>query len=178
MSHAGGVGGAPGGQYGGYPGGMGGPGQGLGQGPSSALGGPMGGSMMSTQPGQQQQQKPVAVQPVPAVAAPVVVNSGPPPECVQQLGQYIDHLTSICSPPEKRQMQMVSAAYSHLLEKFGLNEVSAEVLQKLAHLVVELTQRNFVGASAMQTDLANTAWGQHKEWIKGLKVLIQLASKK
>ena len=75
-------------------------------------------------------------------------------------------------------MQMVSAAYAHLLEKFGANEVSAEVLQKLAHLVMELTQHNFVGASGMQTDLANTAWGQHKEWIKGLKVLIQLASKK
>jgi protein transport protein SEC31 len=112
--------------------------------------------------------------PAPKPAAPV----GPPPECIQQLGQLIDSITAICSPPEKRQMQMVSAAHAHLLEKWAAGEVGADVLQKLAQLVADLAQRNFVGASAMQTDLANTAWGQHKEWIKGLKVLIQLASKK
>lgn len=27
-------------------------------------------------------------------------------------------------------------------------------------------------------DLANTVWNAHKEWLKGLKVLIQLAAKK
>ena len=73
---------------------------------------------------------------------------------------------------------MVSAAYTHLLEKFASNELAADVLQKLSFLVAELLQRNFTAAGALQTDLANTAWGQHKEWIKGLKVLIQLASKK
>ena len=112
--------------------------------------------------------------PAPKPAAPV----GPPPESVQQLGQLIESITAICSPPEKRQMQMVSAAYAHLLEKWAAGEVGADVLLKLAQLVADLAQRNFAGASAMQTDLANTAWGQHKEWIKGLKVLIQLASKK
>ena len=94
------------------------------------------------------------------------------------MGQLIDSITAVCSPPEKRQMQMVSAAHAHLLEKWAAGEVGADVLQKLAQLVGDLAQRNFVGASTMQTDLANTAWGQHKEWIKGLKVLIQLASKK
>ena len=87
------MGGMPGGAgaYGGFPGGggMGGPlsGLGQGQGPSSSMGG-----NMTVQPSQQQPQ------PKPVAAAPVVP-SGPPPECVQQLGQYIDHLTSICSPP-------------------------------------------------------------------------------
>jgi len=27
-------------------------------------------------------------------------------------------------------------------------------------------------------DLANTVWNQHKDWIKGIKIFIQLASKK
>ena len=102
------------GTYGGYPGGMGGPG------PSSSMG-----TSMSVQPTPQQQQpqqpqqKPVAIQPV-AVAP--VVPSGPPPECVQQLGQYIDHLTSICSPPEKRQMQVFIAVAVAYHTPFSIGE--------------------------------------------------------
>jgi protein transport protein SEC31 len=57
------------------------------------------------------------------------------------------------------------------------NQVSQEVMLKIGQLVDDLNSRNFVGASATQTDLVNTAWTQHKEWIKGIKVLIQLSSK-
>jgi hypothetical protein len=46
---------------------------------------------------------------------------------------------------------MVSAAYSHLLDKYRAGEVSGEVLQKLTQLVTDLQNRNFAGASAMQT---------------------------
>lgn len=30
----------------------------------------------------------------------------------------------------------------------------------------------------LKQDLANTAWNLHKDWIKGLKVFIQIAAKK
>lgn len=32
--------------------------------------------------------------------------------------------------------------------------------------------------SLILQDLANTVWNQHKDWIKGIKILIQLAAKK
>jgi hypothetical protein len=100
------------------------------------------------------------------------------PDFIPTLSQLITDLTAIVSPPEKRQMLMVSGAFSHLCQMLETGEVAGDVLQKLSQLVSDLSNRNFSGASAIQTDLANTVWSLHKEWIKGLKVLIQLASKK
>ena len=48
-------------------------------------------------------------------------------------------------------MQMVSAAFNHLCEKLKGGEVAADVVQKLSQLVSDLTNRNYVNASAIQT---------------------------
>jgi hypothetical protein len=48
-------------------------------------------------------------------------------------------------------MQMVSAAFSHLSDKLRAGEVAAEVVQKLSQLVSDLANRNFTGASSIQT---------------------------
>jgi hypothetical protein len=48
-------------------------------------------------------------------------------------------------------MQMVSAAFSHLSDKLRAGEVAAEVVQKLSQLVSDLANRNFNGASSIQT---------------------------
>jgi hypothetical protein len=53
--------------------------------------------------------------------------------------------------------------------------VAEDVLGKIAAYVECLGARNIAGANAVQTDLANSHWSQHKEWIKGLKTLLQLA---
>jgi hypothetical protein len=122
--------------------------------------------------------QPVTGVPQPAIPKPVVqaepVDSGP----AIALGTYISQMTEIANPLEKRQLAMVSTAYNNLLEKINTNEVSADVMNKIAQLVSELNSRNFVAANAIQTNLANTEWNSHKEWIKGVKILIQLASKK
>ena len=122
--------------------------------------------------------QPVTGVPQPAIPKPVVqaepVDSGP----AIALGTYISQMTEIANPLEKRQLAMVSTAYNNLLEKINTNEVSADVMNKIAQLVSELNSRNFVAANAIQTNLANTEWNLHKEWIKGVKILIQLASKK
>ena len=46
---------------------------------------------------------------------------------------------------------MVKVAYSHLSEKLNTNQITGEVLQKLAKYVEFMTQRNFPGANAIQT---------------------------
>lgn len=102
----------------------------------------------------------------------------PLPEAVVTLGQLIASITAAVGPADKRQMASVSESYSHLVKKATAGEVSEDVVAKIGHLVHELTVRNFAAASAIQTDLANTVWAQHKEWIKGLKFLIQVAGKK
>ncbi|RYG64329.1 hypothetical protein EON64_14245 [archaeon] len=79
---------------------------------------------------------------------------------------------------DKKQLAMVRTGYAALQEKIRANEVDGGVLAKLGVFMEHMANRNFPGASAVQTDLANTAWSEHKEWVKGLKNLIQLASRK
>jgi len=98
---------------------------------------------------------------------------------ILQLNEIIKSLQAVVkSPMEKKQMGVVAAAYEILVEQIGRGEVSQEVMMKVAALVEYLSTRNFPAASQLQTDLANTVWAQHKEWIKGIKVLNQLAAKK
>ncbi|KAJ1425674.1 hypothetical protein B484DRAFT_451002 [Ochromonadaceae sp. CCMP2298] len=99
--------------------------------------------------------------------------------CLAQLQQIIASLTAaVTSPTEKKQMGMVQAALEVLQQQVAKGEVAAEVQQKLSYLVEYLGARNFAAASQVQTDLANTVWGAHKDWIKGIKILNQLAAKK
>ena len=101
-------------------------------------------------------------------------------------------------------MVMVNESFQHLCKKAAAGEVAADVLQKVGQLAADVAARNFPSASAIQAvsrhifvlsvgsmahssmlhcqyhiqDLANTVWNQHKDWIKGLKVFIQVAAKK
>ena len=55
------------------------------------------------------------------------------------------------SPADKKQITSVRQSYGNLVEKMNGNEVSGEVLGKLAALIDCFMQRNFPGASAIQT---------------------------
>eukprot|EP01035_Chromulina_nebulosa_P017943 gene17943-23567_t len=115
----------------------------------------------------------------PVVAPAKKAENVPLPESVHILGGLISQIGgTIVNPADKRQFTAVNQSYNTLCEKISSNEVSADVLQKISLLVQELTNRSYSSANAIQVDLANTVWSQHKEWLKGIKVLIQLASKK
>ena len=87
-------------------------------------------------------------------------------------------VVTLTSPQDKKQLVMVRTGYTALQEKMRANEVDAGVLAKLTAFVEHMANRNFPLATAVQTDLVNTAWNEHKEWVKGLKNLIQLANRK
>ena len=57
----------------------------------------------------------------------------------------------ITAPAEKKQLVVVSAAYSVLVKMVQRNEVAPEVMQKIAVLVECLCGRNFAGANQVQT---------------------------
>ena len=52
---------------------------------------------------------------------------------------------------DKRQVTAIKHSYANLLEKSASNDVSAEVMQKIANIVRDLTSGNYVGANAIQT---------------------------
>ena len=122
--------------------------------------------------------QPVTGMPQPAIPKPTIQSEPVDSAPAMALGSYITQLTETANPLEKRQLAMVSTAYNNLLEKINTSEVSQDVMNKIAQLVSELQSRNFAAANTIQTNLANTEWNVHKEWIKGVKILIQLVSKK
>lgn len=82
------------------------------------------------------------------------------------------------SPAEKKQITVLRQSFSALQERLRNNDISADILQKITAFMECMVNRNFAGATVIQTDLVNTAWDAHKDWIKALKGLIQLASRK
>ncbi len=60
-------------------------------------------------------------------------------------------LLDVLSAPEKRQLVQVNQCYSHLLEMIGKNEVAEPIRQKVAQIAVELQNRNYPAATAIQT---------------------------
>ncbi len=113
-------------------------------------------------------------QPAPAPAAAVApVDS----TAVAALGAIIDGLSATATPVEKRQLAMIATNHKTLVEKAEANQVSAEVMGKVGALVQAIQVRDFTAATAIQADLANTAWAQHGSWIKGIKMLLPIISK-
>jgi hypothetical protein len=72
-------------------------------------------------------------------------------------------------------MGAVNVSYEHLVAKVAENDVSSEVMGKIANFVNNLVTKNFNAANAVQMDLTNTEWTKHKDWIKGLKLLLKIA---
>lgn len=132
-----------------------------------------------SQPQSQVQGQAQAMTPEPAASSSAAYTGEGEDQCIAILGQLIENTAMIASsnPVEKKQVAMIRSAYTHLLNRQASRELSVEVMGKLSRFVDCIVQRNFNGASTIQTDLANTAWGQHKEWIKGIKILLQLSMK-
>ena len=72
---------------------------------------------------------------------------------------------------------MLKGALAALHKQMGDGSISPETVGKLDQLVVFLHAKNSAAANKINTDLTNTVWAQHKDWIKGLKYLIQLHCK-
>jgi protein transport protein SEC31 len=145
------------------------------------------------QPVQQQQQKlaptPTPTQPVaepqtvapqaePAVAAASVaasvsVGGGAGAE----LQAMLDAVTGKVTGGDKRQTAMIKTALAALHKQIAGGVVSPETMGKLDQLVTALLAKNSAAANVINTDLTNSVWALHKDWIKGLKYLIQLHCK-
>ena len=65
-----------------------------------------------------------------------------------------------------------------LLKRLSRGDIDDEVSHKVDHMVTSLRSRDYATAAAIQSGLANSDWKDHKDWLKGIKFLIQLATKK
>jgi protein transport protein SEC31 len=79
---------------------------------------------------------------------------------------------------EKKQLVEVQKGVALLIQKLGVGGVDADTCGMMLQLVQVMGARDYNSANAINTNLANTVWKDHKDWLKGIKFLIQLVSKK
>jgi protein transport protein SEC31 len=79
---------------------------------------------------------------------------------------------------EKKQLDEAEKGVAILVKKLNRDEISDPMVDQVFALVNAISQHDFAAALAYQTTMANSEWRDHKDWLKGIKILIQLASKK
>lgn len=94
------------------------------------------------------------------------------------LGASVSLDQAVLNPIEKRQLSEAEKGIAILVKKLARDDLSGDIVDQVFALANAVSQRDFATALAIQTALANCEWRDQKDWLKGLKVLIQLASKK
>uniref|UniRef100_A0A7S3PXW7 WW domain-containing protein n=1 Tax=Chaetoceros debilis TaxID=122233 RepID=A0A7S3PXW7_9STRA len=80
-------------------------------------------------------------------------------------------------PSEKKQLAEVQKAAAIFSKRLAQVDVPTDVADKVGQIVAALKNNDFLTATGVHTSLVNTVWKQHKDWLKGLKFLIQMTSK-
>lgn len=82
------------------------------------------------------------------------------------------------SASDKRQLLEAEKGVAICIKRLAIGDIEASVQQKVSALVDALLKRDYNTTTALQKNLVNEDWKEHKDWLKGIKFLIQLASKR
>jgi len=55
--------------------------------------------------------------------------------------------------------------------------MESDMAEKLGKIVATMNNKDYPSASAIHTGLVNSVWKEHKDWLKGIKLLIQMSAK-
>jgi len=81
------------------------------------------------------------------------------------------------SSVDKRQLIEAQKAVAIFSKRLALGDVSDEVANQMLSMTTFLSGYDWASATAAQTALVSNEWKEHKEWLKGIKALVQLATK-
>jgi protein transport protein SEC31 len=94
------------------------------------------------------------------------------------LSSLYDHLASISQPSDARQLDEAKKGLDVLVKKLARGEIDDVINNKLLTMCSQIGDYDFRAATATQTAIVNSDWRSHKDWLKGLKTLLQLAVKR
>mmetsp|Transcript_4865 Transcript_4865/g.6298 ORF Transcript_4865/g.6298 Transcript_4865/m.6298 type:complete len:1158 (+) Transcript_4865:55-3528(+) len=91
-------------------------------------------------------------------------------------------VTSLSSLPlmgsETKQMAEVEKGTAIFSKRLGRNDIDNNVAQKVDQIVTAIKNKDFAAASGIHTSLVNSVWKDNKDWLKGMKFLIQMCAKR
>jgi protein transport protein SEC31 len=79
---------------------------------------------------------------------------------------------------EQKQASESQKAVAVFIKTVARGGVGADIVNKVRFILYSLQNRDYASASAIITGLVSNEWKDHKDWLKGLKFLVQMASKK
>lgn len=79
---------------------------------------------------------------------------------------------------EKKQATESQKGVAVFIKTLARGGVDADVASKVGSMLTALQGRDYASASSIVTGLVSNEWKDHKDWLKGLKFLVQMATKK
>jgi protein transport protein SEC31 len=87
-------------------------------------------------------------------------------------------ITSAIGSMEQKQASESQKAVAVFIKTLARGGVSADVANKVRYILFSLQNRDYATASSIITGLVSNEWKDHKDWLKGLKFMVQMSSKK
>lgn len=81
-------------------------------------------------------------------------------------------------PADKKQMSEGEKGIAILLKRLARGDIDPLVANKMSAMVTALRNGDFATAASIQTGLVTSDWRDNKDWLKGIKNVIQIATKK
>ena len=81
------------------------------------------------------------------------------------------------SAMDKRLIGEAEKAVAVLLKRLTRGDISEDISEKVLTMTTHITSYDFRAAQSIQTGLVNSDWKGHKDWLKGIKALLQVATK-
>ena len=81
------------------------------------------------------------------------------------------------SSVDKRQLAEAKKAVAIFSKRLALGDIADEIAKEMLSLTNFLSAYDWSSATAAQTSLVSSEWKEHKEWLKGIKALVQLATR-
>mmetsp|Transcript_26772 Transcript_26772/g.73660 ORF Transcript_26772/g.73660 Transcript_26772/m.73660 type:complete len:1029 (-) Transcript_26772:36-3122(-) len=81
------------------------------------------------------------------------------------------------SPVDKRQLVEAQKAVAIFSKRLALGDVTEETANQMLAMINFLSAYDWSSATGALSSLVTNEWKEHKEWLKGFKALVQLATK-
>lgn len=79
---------------------------------------------------------------------------------------------------EKKQLSEIQKGVGIFLVRLSREEIDAALVENMGYFVGAIQNKDFNTANSVQTDMVNNYWRSQKDWLKGMKFLIQLSARK
>ena len=91
----------------------------------------------------------------------------------------VDRLMSSASGSmEKKQAAESQKAVAVFIKTLARGGIDKDIAERMGSMLTSLQNRDYGSASSIVTGLVSNDWKDHKDWLKGMKFLVQMASKK